>query len=94
MNETWLYGYTPPTAPGVKLTVDPMDMIYFDPSHKDDTVSVVTNVYDDGTKDITARGVEYREYFPKVGMKKKNSANGFKSLTQLRKKEQVPLQLF
>ncbi|KRE83785.1 hypothetical protein ASG89_11745 [Paenibacillus sp. Soil766] len=60
MNETWLYGYTPPTAPGVKLTVDPI--LQFDPEHKDDTVSVVTNVYDDGTKDITARGVEYRTY--------------------------------
>ncbi|MZQ86059.1 hypothetical protein GQF01_28575 [Paenibacillus sp. 5J-6] len=65
MKETWLYGYTPPTAPGVKLTVDPI--LQFDPKHIDDTVSVVTNVYDDGTKEITARGVEYREYFPKVG---------------------------
>ncbi|MEC0266396.1 cadherin-like beta sandwich domain-containing protein [Paenibacillus anseongense] len=60
MNETWLYGYTPPTAPGVKLTVDPI--LQFDPKHTDDTVSVITNVYDDGTRDITARGVEYRTY--------------------------------
>lgn len=60
MNETWLYGYTPPTAPGVKMTVDPI--LKFDPQHTDDTVSVVTNVYDDGTRDIKARGVEYRTY--------------------------------
>ncbi|NQX61135.1 cadherin-like beta sandwich domain-containing protein [Paenibacillus qinlingensis] len=65
MNETWLYGYTPPTAPGVKLTVDPI--LQFDPKHTNDIVSVITNVYDDGTKDITARGVEYREYFPSDG---------------------------
>ncbi|MCY9656576.1 cadherin-like beta sandwich domain-containing protein [Paenibacillus chondroitinus] len=75
MNETWLYGYTPPTAPGVKLTVDPMEMIYFDPKHIDDTISVVTNVYDDGTKDIIARGVEYREYLPKVEGKEQEFSN-------------------
>ncbi|CAN7375559.1 cadherin-like beta sandwich domain-containing protein [Paenibacillus sp. LjRoot56] len=63
MNETWLFGYTPPTAPGVKLTVDPI--LQFDLKHIDDIVSVITNVYDDGTKDITARGVEYREYSDK-----------------------------
>ncbi|MDR6880984.1 cadherin-like beta sandwich domain-containing protein [Bacillus sp. 3255] len=60
MNETWLYGYTPPTAPGVKLTVDPI--LKFDPQHTDDTVSVVGNVYDDGTRAIKAQGVEYRTY--------------------------------
>lgn len=59
MKETWVYGYTPPTAPGVRL----VDAVYnFDPQHTNDTVSVITNVYDNGTRDITARGVEYREY--------------------------------
>ncbi|OCT15256.1 hypothetical protein A8709_14250 [Paenibacillus pectinilyticus] len=57
-NETWVYGYTPPSVPGVKFTVDPI--YYFDPEFKNDTVSVITNVYNDGTKDITSRGVEYR----------------------------------
>lgn len=59
MNETWLFGFTPPTPPGVKFDVAPI--INFDPQHTNDTVSVITNVYDDGTRDITSRGVEYRK---------------------------------
>ncbi|RTE09831.1 cadherin-like beta sandwich domain-containing protein [Paenibacillus whitsoniae] len=56
--ETWVYGYTPPSAPGVKFTVDPI--YFFDPQFKDDTVSVITNVYDDGTRTVSSRGIEYR----------------------------------
>ncbi|OXM84500.1 cadherin-like beta sandwich domain-containing protein [Paenibacillus rigui] len=59
MNETWLFGYTPPTPPKVRFDVDPV--IQFDPQHTNDTVSVITNVYDDGTRSITSRGVEYRK---------------------------------
>lgn len=59
MNETWVFGYTPPTAPGIKFDVDPV--INFDSQHINDTVSVVTNVYDDGTRKISSQGVEYRK---------------------------------
>jgi hypothetical protein len=60
MNETWVFGYTPPTAPGVKIAAEPI--INFDPQHVNDTVSVITDVYDDGTRTITSSGVEYRPY--------------------------------
>lgn len=62
MNETWLFGYTPPTAPGIKLAADPNLIINYDSQHINDTVSVIANVYDDGTRTITSRGVEYRPY--------------------------------
>ncbi|MBP1157328.1 MULTISPECIES: cadherin-like beta sandwich domain-containing protein [unclassified Paenibacillus] len=58
VNETWVFGYSPPTAPGLKFDVDPV--INYDPQHINDTVSVITNVYDDGTRTITSRGLEYR----------------------------------
>lgn len=60
VNETWIFGFTPPTAPGVKLAADPI--VNYDPQRINDTVSVVTSVYDDGTRTITSRGVEYRPY--------------------------------
>ncbi|MEK3720078.1 cadherin-like beta sandwich domain-containing protein [Paenibacillus sp. FSL H8-0034] len=59
MNETWVFGYSPPTAPGIKFDVDPV--INFDSQHINDTVNVVTNVYDDGTRKISSQGVEYRK---------------------------------
>ncbi|GFZ89161.1 hypothetical protein GCM10008018_39180 [Paenibacillus marchantiophytorum] len=58
MKETWVFGYTPPSAPGIKMTVDPI--LNFDPQHTHDTVSVISNVYDDGTRTVKSRGVEYR----------------------------------
>ncbi|WP_284642501.1 cadherin-like beta sandwich domain-containing protein [Paenibacillus silviterrae] len=60
VNETWVFGYTPPTAPGVKMDLEPL--INFDPQHTNDTVSVITNVYNDGTRAITSRGVQYRTF--------------------------------
>ncbi|MEK3913041.1 cadherin-like beta sandwich domain-containing protein [Paenibacillus sp. FSL H7-0331] len=59
MNETWVFGYSPPTAPGIKFDVDPV--INFDSQHINDTVNVVTNVYDNGTRKISSQGVEYRK---------------------------------
>jgi hypothetical protein len=60
MNETWVFGFTPPTAPGVRSDEDPI--ILFDPQKVNDKVSVITEVYDDGTKTITESGVQYRPY--------------------------------
>ncbi|MFC5700925.1 cadherin-like beta sandwich domain-containing protein [Cohnella faecalis] len=60
MNETWVFGYTPPSPPGIKMVSEPI--INLDPAHLDDTVSVVTSVYSLGGKPVTSRGVEYRPY--------------------------------
>ncbi|WP_311764962.1 cadherin-like beta sandwich domain-containing protein [Paenibacillus agricola] len=69
MNETWVFGFTPPTGPGVKFDVEQADpdnpdypVIYnFDTQKVNDTVSVITNVYDNGTRTISSQGVEYRK---------------------------------
>jgi len=60
MGETWVYGYTPPSEPGVEWTDDPY--IELDPNHVNDTVSVVASVYSLGGKPVTSRGIEYRPY--------------------------------
>lgn len=60
MNETWVYGYTPPSPPGVKWISEPL--INYDPAHLNDTVSVVASVYSLGGRPVTSRGVEYRPY--------------------------------
>ncbi|CAG7645011.1 cadherin-like beta sandwich domain-containing protein [Paenibacillus allorhizosphaerae] len=59
VNETWVFGFTPPTAPGVRFDVEPLPV--FDPQHTNDKVSVIASVYDDGTRTITMRGAEYRK---------------------------------
>ena len=64
-NETWLLGVPEPSAPGVKLAADPVVTID-ENNHANNVVSVVTSVYDDGTKNILARGIEYRVY-PETG---------------------------
>ena len=61
INETWLFGVPEPSAPGVKLAANPVVTID-ENDHANDVVSVVTSVYDDGTKNILARGIEYRVY--------------------------------
>ncbi|CAG7637952.1 hypothetical protein PAESOLCIP111_03896 [Paenibacillus solanacearum] len=61
VNETWVFGYTPPTAPGIKFDTGVEPLPTFDPQHVNDTVSVITNVYDDGSRTIASRGVEYRK---------------------------------
>ncbi len=60
MGWTWLFGYTPPKPPSIKFIDDPF-LIQFDPLHVNDTVNVVTDVYDDGARTIALRGVEYRK---------------------------------
>lgn len=59
-NRTWLFGYTPPTPPKVKMSVEPILNFDTSPEHKDDSVSVITDVYGSGGSAITGRGVEYR----------------------------------
>ncbi len=61
INETWLFGVPQPSAPGVRLAGDPVVSVD-ENDHANDVVSVVTSVYDNGTKEITARGIEYRVY--------------------------------
>jgi hypothetical protein len=58
VNETWTFGYTPPAPPSVKMVGEPF--IAYDPTRVNDTVSVITDVYGDGNRTITARGVQYR----------------------------------
>lgn len=60
MDETWVFGYTPPSAPGIQLVSDPI--INLDPDRLNDTVSVVASVYSLGGNPVTSRGVEYRPY--------------------------------
>lgn len=57
-NETWLFGYTQPGPPSVRMEGEPF--VAYDPTRVNDSVSVVTNVYGDGNRTITARGLEYR----------------------------------
>ncbi len=61
INETWLLGVPQPSAPGVRLVGNPVVSVD-ENDHANDVVSVVTSVYDNGTKEITARGIEYRVY--------------------------------
>ncbi|MBO9607326.1 MAG: hypothetical protein J7639_15295, partial [Paenibacillaceae bacterium] len=58
VDETWLFGYTPPGPPSIKLNSDPI--IAYDPNKVNDTVSVVVDVYGAGGGTISARGIEYR----------------------------------
>ncbi|WP_372629898.1 cadherin-like beta sandwich domain-containing protein [Cohnella sp.] len=60
MNETWAFGYTPPSAPVIEMAEDPIPN--FDPAHLDDTVSIITEIHSLGGRKITSRGVEYRPY--------------------------------
>ncbi len=60
MNETWSFGYTPPSAPVIEMGDDPIPN--FDPAHLDDTVSIITAIQSLGGRKITSRGVEYRPY--------------------------------
>ncbi|TDF95428.1 cadherin-like beta sandwich domain-containing protein [Paenibacillus piri] len=79
VNETWIFGYTPPTAPGVKFDVEPV--INYDPQHTNDTVSVIANVYDDGTRTVTSRGVEYRKTGDSPWTKVPDNSQGTGSFT-------------
>ncbi|OWA37288.1 hypothetical protein B9G55_04280 [Saccharibacillus sp. O16] len=65
-NDTWVFGYTPPTPPKVKMTTEPILNFDTSPAHTDDSVSVVTDVYGTGGSTVNARGVEYR-LFADVG---------------------------
>ncbi|MFC4305183.1 cadherin-like beta sandwich domain-containing protein [Cohnella boryungensis] len=60
MNETWAFGYTPPSAPVIEMVGDPIPN--FDPQHINDTVSIITKVQSLGGRPVTSRGVEYRPY--------------------------------
>jgi len=60
MNETWAFGYTPPSAPVIEMTENPIPN--FDPDHINDTVSVITEIKSIGGRPISSRGVEYRPY--------------------------------
>ena len=60
MNETWAFGYTPPSAPVIEMAEAPI--LNFDPAHLNDTVSIITEIQSLGGRKITSRGVEYRPY--------------------------------
>ncbi|MFB9275395.1 cadherin-like beta sandwich domain-containing protein [Cohnella cellulosilytica] len=60
MNETWAFGYTPPSAPVIELVDGPL--FYFDPGHIDDTVSFITEIQSTGGRTVSSRGMEYRPY--------------------------------
>jgi hypothetical protein len=59
MNETWVFGYTAPTAPSLKI--DEAPIIVYKKADFSDTVKVITNVYDNGNTQITSQGLEYRK---------------------------------
>lgn len=58
-NETWTFGYTPPTAPLVRINEPVVALL--NKETREDRVSVITDVYGDGTRPILSRGLEYRE---------------------------------
>jgi hypothetical protein len=58
-NETWTFGYIPPTPPVIELQ-EPI-VALLDKATREDRVSILTDVTSDGTKPILERGVEYRE---------------------------------
>ncbi len=58
-NETWTFGYIPPTPPVIELQAPIVKLL--DKATREDRVSILTNVKSDGTKPILERGVEYRE---------------------------------
>ncbi|MFC4598673.1 cadherin-like beta sandwich domain-containing protein [Cohnella hongkongensis] len=60
MNETWAFGYTPPSAPVIEMVDVPI--LNFDPEHINDTVSIITEIQSTGGRPISSRGVEYRPY--------------------------------
>jgi sulfur carrier protein ThiS len=58
-NETWTFGYTPPTPPLVRINEPVVALL--NKETREDRVSVITDVYGNGTKPILSRGLEYRE---------------------------------
>lgn len=59
MGETWVFGYSAPSVPTVKINSDPIVVI--DKVTKNDRVSIITDVTSTGNKVVVERGIEYRE---------------------------------
>ncbi|XID92928.1 cadherin-like beta sandwich domain-containing protein [Paenibacillaceae bacterium WGS1546] len=59
VNETWTFGFTPPEPPKIQIH-EPIIALLDKHTHQD-RVSVVTDVYGDGSRPILSRGLEYRK---------------------------------